>query len=184
MVENWNSLVKPTDNVFHLGDFAFMQLQPLRELLYNLNGFKTLILGNHDKVIIENRAKLTRDPKLFLGIVDYLELDQQVAGDKGTKIILAHYGHRVWNKAHYGSIHLYGHSHGTLPPFGRSVDVGVDAPFIINRYPNGLCAEEPNRGGMCPRKPEDYRPVSLDEVTTYMKDRTYEAVDRHEKRKT
>jgi len=33
---------------------------------------------------------------------------------------------RVWNKAHCGAIHLYGHSHGALLGIGRSLDVGVD----------------------------------------------------------
>jgi calcineurin-like phosphoesterase family protein len=27
---------------------------------------------------------------------------------------------------HHGAWHLYGHSHGALPPYGKSFDVGVD----------------------------------------------------------
>jgi calcineurin-like phosphoesterase family protein len=33
---------------------------------------------------------------------------------------------RVWNKSHYGSIMLHGHSHGSLPGTNQSLDVGVD----------------------------------------------------------
>lgn len=49
--------------------------------------------------------------------------------------MLSHYAMRVWNKSHHQSIHLYGHSHGTLPGFGRSMDVGVDTN---NLYPYHL----------------------------------------------
>ena len=41
-------------------------------------------------------------------------------------IVLCHYALRVWDRAHYGSWHLYGHSHGQLPSLGLSLDVGVD----------------------------------------------------------
>src|SRR5574343_1568721 len=48
LVQNWNSVVKPEDKVYHLGDVYF----PLKErsdwLFSRLNGSKRLILGNHD----------------------------------------------------------------------------------------------------------------------------------------
>jgi calcineurin-like phosphoesterase family protein len=44
---------------------------------------------------------------------------------------------RVWPKSHYGTWHLFGHSHGCLEPWGKSFDVGVDAwqmrPISINQ---------------------------------------------------
>ena len=51
MVERWNSLIKPQDKVYHLGD-VYMGGGFTREytdnLLSKLNGHKRLILGNHD----------------------------------------------------------------------------------------------------------------------------------------
>lgn len=46
MVENWNSVVKDNDIVYHLGDvyFGIDGVESLRKL----NGRKRLILGNHD----------------------------------------------------------------------------------------------------------------------------------------
>lgn len=46
IIDNWNSVVKPEDRVYHLGDVAI----PRRGLkfLYALNGRKALIGGNHD----------------------------------------------------------------------------------------------------------------------------------------
>ena len=42
-------------------------------------------------------------------------------------IRLSHYAHRVWPGMHLGDIHLYGHSHGSLPGTAASLDVGVDS---------------------------------------------------------
>ena len=44
----------------------------------------------------------------------------------GVGIWLSHYAHRTWPRLHRGDLHLYGHSHGTLPGDSRSLDVGVD----------------------------------------------------------
>jgi calcineurin-like phosphoesterase family protein len=46
LVENWNSVVKPGDIVYHLGD-VWMGNQGYRHLHY-LQGRKRLLLGNHD----------------------------------------------------------------------------------------------------------------------------------------
>lgn len=48
LIENWNSVVKPNDLVFNLGDFAFAPHWRWHELLARLNGNHILILGNHD----------------------------------------------------------------------------------------------------------------------------------------
>lgn len=46
LTENWNSVIKPEDKVYHLGDFAFGGVN--RYLPY-LNGEIILIRGNHDR---------------------------------------------------------------------------------------------------------------------------------------
>ena len=50
MFNNWNSVVKPNDTVYHLGDvlFGVDKDQWLSENFSRLNGKKKLILGNHD----------------------------------------------------------------------------------------------------------------------------------------
>jgi calcineurin-like phosphoesterase family protein len=53
LVENWNKVVKPNDNVYHLGDVACGYGQDergLSTLLHSLNGNKRLIVGNHDRL--------------------------------------------------------------------------------------------------------------------------------------
>lgn len=50
LIQNWNSVVKPDDIVFDLGDFAFATNGRRKELFNQLNGHHYLILGNHDRV--------------------------------------------------------------------------------------------------------------------------------------
>lgn len=49
MVQLWNETVSPGDTVYHLGDFALASADRIEELLAGLNGYKILILGNHDR---------------------------------------------------------------------------------------------------------------------------------------
>jgi len=49
MVQNWNSTVKESDTVIHLGDFALSNLRDIKYIRNRLNGKIYLILGNHDK---------------------------------------------------------------------------------------------------------------------------------------
>jgi calcineurin-like phosphoesterase family protein len=49
MIQLWNETVKPDDIVYHLGDFAFGPQVRIREVISQLNGYKTLVMGNHDK---------------------------------------------------------------------------------------------------------------------------------------
>lgn len=145
LAEAWNARVKPGDEVYHLGDVSFMNSRKTKEILDRLNGTIYLLLGNHDKKL---RGKAL---ERFEWIRPYHELHH--APEK-PKIVLCHYAFRVWIKSHWGSWNLYGHSHDSLPPIGRQMDVGVDG-----------------------RK--DHAPWSLEEIAAIMEVRDYEKVDHH-----
>jgi calcineurin-like phosphoesterase family protein len=49
LVENYNSVVKPADTVYILGDHALGTVKESLEYTRRLNGNKILIAGNHDK---------------------------------------------------------------------------------------------------------------------------------------
>jgi calcineurin-like phosphoesterase family protein len=49
LIQNWNDLVKPEDTVYHLGDVSFASPEVTKNIVNNLNGYKILILGNHDR---------------------------------------------------------------------------------------------------------------------------------------
>ena len=50
MIDNWNSVVKPGDKVYHLGDVFFGPKDDFKSLWPKLNGSKRLIVGNHDDI--------------------------------------------------------------------------------------------------------------------------------------
>jgi calcineurin-like phosphoesterase family protein len=49
MIEKWNTVVGKQDKVFHLGDFSFLNKEKTKAIVSRLNGYKILILGNHDR---------------------------------------------------------------------------------------------------------------------------------------
>jgi calcineurin-like phosphoesterase family protein len=122
IIENWNSVVDPKDTVYHLGDFAFAKdVETVEKYIKALNGKIHLVLGNHDKHSVKGASG-------FIWKRDYARIKIH-----DQKIILSHYAFRVWDCKHYGSYHLYGHSHGMLPDdeSSYSFDVGVDANDFI-----------------------------------------------------
>lgn len=50
MIEMWNSAVKPGHKVYHLGDVTFKYQDNWRIIAQQLNGYKRLCVGNHDKI--------------------------------------------------------------------------------------------------------------------------------------
>lgn len=165
MIANWNAVVKESDEVYHLGDVAFAKEDRVMSIFRRLNGRKYLLFGNHDKLI----RKSPRIQSMFEWCKDFHELSIKEPGDKDKrKIVLCHYSFQVWNQSHHGSFNLYGHSHGTLPDKEelRSMDVGVDATA-------GRLASEGRR------YPQDYRPISFDEVKRHMKAKKWEPIDHH-----
>lgn len=50
MIKKWNSVVKDSDYVYHLGDVTFQYHGAFNNLMSRLKGHKRLIVGNHDKI--------------------------------------------------------------------------------------------------------------------------------------
>ena len=50
MIERWNSVVKPGDIVYHLGDVVMGDREWFKKNWPRLNGSKRLIVGNHDDI--------------------------------------------------------------------------------------------------------------------------------------
>ncbi|TXM65376.1 metallophosphoesterase [Methylobacterium sp. WL12] len=121
LIANWNAVVGRGDTVWHLGDFAWKaSLAQAQDVFRRLHGRKFLIRGNHDKV----GERLPWDAP----VRDVAQIHVQDPGmAEPVALWLSHYAHRSWPRQHKGTLHLYGHSHGALPPTGTSLDVGVDA---------------------------------------------------------
>jgi calcineurin-like phosphoesterase family protein len=130
MVARWNEVVKPQDTVYHLGDVVVGNPKKARPYLDRLNGTIHLVHGNHDPGNAMKPACRDR----FETIQPYLELKfQDPDAPRGKRhIMLFHYSMRSWNSRYHNTWHLFGHSHGNLPPHGKSFDVSVDCH---NFYP-------------------------------------------------
>lgn len=145
MIAAWNTRILPKDHVFHLGDFSFHRPEKTLEILARLNGVKYLIRGNHDRNNL-NAACLA----MFDGGVDhYHEITV------GSQLIcLCHFPFRSWNGMHHNSWNLHGHSHGSMQPNGKQLDVGVDVG-------------------------KKYRPISLQEIMEDMAYKKFVKTDHH-----
>lgn len=128
LIDNWNSVIGKNDHVYYLGDFAFVKdIDSLNRLTERINGRIHLIRGNHDHRIV-------RKSNRFEDVSDLKTVEIN-----GKIVVLCHYALAVWDRKHYGSWCLCGHSHGTYKPAlpgnienGLILDVGVD---VWNYYP-------------------------------------------------
>lgn len=187
LINQINKIVGPDDTLYHLGDWSFGGIENIWKFRSQIACQNIhLILGNHDHHIEENKflSNVSRiftesprdlnnpgvlyDGPILDGVpqtsVSAKELFSSISHYKEIKtsagiIVLSHYGHRVWHGSHKGWIHLYGHSHGSLPPYGKSIDVGVDSAKRILG---------------------EYRPFYLSEIVNIMKDRSSEFPDHHD----
>lgn len=120
LIGQHNSVVRPQDTVYMLGDVSFGTAEQTKSVLSQLNGKKHLIYGNHDRMI---RRDVTIQ-SMFESVQDYKRI---MVGKK--RVMLSHFPMRSWEMMQHGSYHLYGHMHGKLEhtAYGRSMDVGIDA---------------------------------------------------------
>lgn len=120
IIRNINSVVRPGDRVYHLGDFSFHRPAASAAILSRLMGEWHQINGNHDRGTFKG----------FASVSDYKRLK---VGDQ--PIILHHYPIMSWHGMHRGAWHLHGHCHGNLreycphckkPYIARRKDAGID----------------------------------------------------------
>lgn len=126
LIGNWNTKVKPDDQVYLLGDVSFGSKAKTKALMDRLNGKIYLVRGNHDHDILKGEG-IGR----FEWVKDYYYLKvNDVDGPDGKvqPIILMHFPIQIWNHRNYGAWHLHGHCHGGLPVDKTLLrhDVGVD----------------------------------------------------------
>lgn len=124
LITNWNNKIPEDGTVFVVGDVFFSNVEYALSVMNRLNGTKHLITGNHDGVIFKSHDLKSK----FSTISDITEVnvhDEEVFG-RFSNFVICHYPMRTWNGSHHGAFNLYGHVHGTLPPEGLQLDVGMD----------------------------------------------------------
>ncbi|KAB1076065.1 metallophosphoesterase [Methylobacterium planeticum] len=134
LIANWNAVVSPEDEVWHLGDFALGPPEErVRAILSGLNGVKRLIIGNND-------GPATRQAPDWAFVGHYAEI-----GLDERRLVLCHYAFRTWNGIGRGALNLHGHSHGQLKPIPKQYDVGVDAQGFVPVTLAGILASRRHR---------------------------------------
>lgn len=136
LMKNWNSLVKPTDVVLHLGDFAAgvgsypNGFKVLKMVAAKLNGAKILTRGNHDyKPVVYFKEELWFDDVVQYFIIDDFFFShyplilfpgdsKKIAGRK--KQLLA-----IFRKEHCKYV-IHGHTHAQNANLPQHFNVCVD----------------------------------------------------------
>lgn len=116
MIERWNSVVKPGDTVFHLGDFA-MNPKEIMRVRPRLQGKINLVLGNHD------RAQLSQY-RYFQKVRGWYHFTEPGAAMVCTHCPL----HESGFLARYDGtcINVHGHIHARVIPDAKYVNVCVE----------------------------------------------------------
>lgn len=116
IITNHNEVVTGRDIVIHAGDFCWARTYNEAYVKYisKLKGNHHFIKGSHDRWLPESAKFIWRKV-----------IDKRF-------IFVCHYAMRTWERSHYNTWQLYGHSHGQLDPLPSQMDVGVDTN---NFYP-------------------------------------------------
>lgn len=131
LVKRWNARVAPNDTVYHLGDLSFYDAAGTFNILRRINGQIKLVPGNHDSDkllirLVQMSPKIEVKPQLL-----DIKISNPLPDGTNTvdRMVLCHFPMLTWNRSHYGTMHLHGHSHGSCrypAPNMRMLDVGVD----------------------------------------------------------
>ncbi|KIL41287.1 phosphoesterase [Gordoniibacillus kamchatkensis] len=113
MVDRWNAVVGKADRVFHLGDFSFLNKAGTAAIVARLHGYKTLILGNHDR-------GRSRTWWLEAGFDEVSEFPLVYGGF----YMLSH--EPMYLNKHMPYVNIHGHIHGQKYDSPQYVNVSVE----------------------------------------------------------
>lgn len=150
MIRRHNSVVGPRDKVYFLGDVAF-NAKVFHDIMPRLNGTKSLILGNHDKLRPDDYLKYFKNiySARFIGEVE-------------PKIMLCHYPlHQDVNKPNY-PICVHGHIHE------KEVMREVERPAIEETY---MATEVDPRYFNVSVERINYTPIELEDMLSRIRKR-------------
>lgn len=150
IVENWNAVVEPDDDVYVLGDLMLNDNFLGSKLIKSLKGNIHIILGNHDT---DTRVKLYDH---FYNVVEITYAT--ILKYNGYHFYLSHYPTYTANLDDRGLKHallnLYGHTH-------QNTNFFEDRPYM---YHVGLDSH-------------NCKPILLDDIIEDIKDKVDECVD-------
>lgn len=107
LVKRWNSVVRPKDIVWHLGDFSFGDKLPIAA---RLNGIKRLVMGNHD----------------LRPAAEYLQYFERVFGMVGYKEFLLSHMPVHPDQIYRWKANIHGHMHSKAIADTRYINVSCE----------------------------------------------------------
>ena len=97
IIDNWNSKIKPTDIVYHLGNFSWDPISGEGALIH-LNGKIHFIGGSYDKHLSENSLIKTGRHALLPAIAEIPKLNA----------VFSHWALAEWANRKEGTLHIHG----------------------------------------------------------------------------
>lgn len=145
MVDRWNSRVKPTDKVYHLGDVVINR----RALatLKRLNGDKVLIKGNHDIFRMSDYAPYFRDIRAY-HVLNGMIMSHVPVHDSA----LSRFGVNIHGHLHDRRVMKKIWTQESAPAPFDPIPYDIEVEVLDNRY-HCVCVEQ-----------TDFAPISLEEV--------------------
>ena len=177
IVNNINKYVKENDIFYILGDFAMGGRDSVWIFRKKIKCKNIIFIeGNHDNAI--HRNVILKTDEGFINAKNLFSQCHQVLEKKihGKNFFMSHYSHRTWHKAHRGSIHLYGHSHGSLYEYGKGIGAFISPTGEVEYSDTELykCMDV----GI-DTHPE-FRPYHINEILKIMEKRQNLNIDHHE----
>lgn len=168
IVERWNSVVKPNDIIYNLGDMAMNDVAGAVPYLQQLNGTQIWFFGNHDTI---NKIQLIQDNCLrIIRAGDYHCSYATVLKYGKLTCYLSHYPTLTANyddDRHFSQhvINFHGHVHSRTPwinprnPF--MYDVGMDSHNCTPIHIEEAISDIRNRWNEIGQLPVPMRPEDI-----------------------
>ena len=113
MIYMWNSVVKPGDKVYHLGDVVMGKPGWMEDNWSKLNGSKRLIVGNHDRIKYLSSGSWFKEVYMWRQLKDHGILLTHTPQHESTL---------MWGKI----VNVHGHIHQNKSPQGLYINMSVE----------------------------------------------------------
>jgi calcineurin-like phosphoesterase family protein len=140
-IDRWNEVVNPNDWVWVLGDVALGKIAESLPLVLRMNGYKTLIPGNHDRCWSGNRKIRPVDRARYLDVGLRIIGENIYSDSKNWRLCHFPYEGDSQDEDRYEKHRpirgeedwlIHGHVHNSWKMKDNQINVGVD---VWNFYP-------------------------------------------------
>lgn len=138
LVRRWNEVVSPDDTVYHLGDVVLGGFEKNKHYISQVNGYKILVAGNHDRCFYGLKNYVDKDVKYREAGFDevYYGNPMELIVPGAGVVTISHYPaesdgrhedyqDRFLVKNYSGAL-VHGHVHDLWRVNGTQFNVGVD----------------------------------------------------------